>query len=71
MHRFIPFYARQLGFKVIETPVHHRPRIAGEAKYGILNRAIPGLRDLIAMRWMRRRLRSTDFRVIEAKGLDE
>ena len=57
MHRFIPFYARVLGGKVIEQPVHHRPRIAGEAKYGVWNRAIPGLIDLFAARWMRSRLR--------------
>jgi glycosyltransferase involved in cell wall biosynthesis len=57
MHRFIPVYARTLGYMVIETPVHHRPRIAGEAKYGIWNRALPGLRDLFAVRWMRTRLR--------------
>ncbi|QNN22343.1 glycosyltransferase [Planctomycetales bacterium ZRK34] len=57
MHRFIPVYARTLGYTVIEMPVHHRPRTAGEAKYGVWNRALPGLRDLIAVRWMRRRLR--------------
>ncbi len=67
MHRFIPFYARQLGFRVVEVPVHHRPRAAGEAKYGMWNRALPGLRDLIAVRWMRRRLRSTETRPIEPK----
>ena len=42
MHRFIPVTARQLGYTVIETPVRHRPRVAGEAKQG-WNRAIPGL----------------------------
>jgi dolichol-phosphate mannosyltransferase len=57
MHRFIPITARQLGFKVLETPVHHRPRVAGEAKYGIWNRAIPGLIDCLAVRWMDKRRR--------------
>lgn len=57
LHRFIPFYARTLGYEVIEIPVHHRPRTAGEAKYGVWNRALPGLIDLIAVRWMRNRLR--------------
>ena len=66
MHRFIPFYARQLGYRVVEMPVHHRPRVAGEAKYGMWNRALPGLRDLIAVRWMRRRLRSTEARPIDS-----
>ncbi|TVQ55309.1 MAG: glycosyltransferase, partial [Phycisphaerales bacterium] len=45
MHRFIPITARQLGYTVIEVPVKHRPRTAGRAKYGIWNRALPGLID--------------------------
>ena len=57
MHRFIPVTARQLGYTVVEVPVHHRPRVAGEAKYGIWNRAIPGLIDCLAVRWMFKRRR--------------
>ncbi len=64
MHRFIPVTARQLGFTVIETPVNHRPRIAGEAKYGVWNRAIPGLIDCFAVRWMRSRRRATTSRCL-------
>jgi dolichol-phosphate mannosyltransferase len=65
MHRFIPFYARTLGYTVIEHPVHHRPRTAGVAKYGAWNRALPGLRDLIAVRWMRSRLRPVSSEAVE------
>ncbi|MCC6428544.1 MAG: glycosyltransferase family 2 protein [Phycisphaerales bacterium] len=59
MHRFIPVGARQLGYKVIEMPVKHRPRAAGTTKYGlgITKRAIPGLIDCFAVRWMARRRR--------------
>lgn len=59
MHRFIPVTARHLGYKVVEMPVTHRPRTAGETKYGmgIVQRALPGLRDLFAVRWMRNRRR--------------
>lgn len=59
MHRFMPVYARMLGAKVVEQPVHHRPRVAGESKYGmgILNRGLPGLVDCLVMRWMLRRYR--------------
>lgn len=57
MHRFIPVTARHLGYTVVEMPVSHRPRIAGVAKYGIWNRALPGLIDCFAMRWMRKRRR--------------
>lgn len=59
MHRFIPLTARQLGYTVIETPVSHRPRTAGAAKYGVFNRALPGLLDCLAVRWMHRRRRPT------------
>ncbi|RMH26122.1 MAG: glycosyltransferase family 2 protein [Planctomycetota bacterium] len=59
MHRFIPVTARQLGYTVIETPVAHRPRHAGKPKYGmgITKRAIPGLIDCFAVRWMASRRR--------------
>lgn len=65
MHRFIPVYARMLGFNVVEMAVHHRPRTAGDAKYGIWNRALPGLRDLITVRWMRHRLRPVECESVE------
>ncbi len=60
MHRFIPVSARHMGYKVVEMPVTHRPRTAGETKYGmgIVQRALPGLRDLFAVRWMRNRRRA-------------
>jgi hypothetical protein len=61
MHRFIPFTARQLGYRVEEMPVHHRPRTAGWTKYGIRNRAIPGLFDCFAARWMRSRRRGVRY----------
>ncbi len=60
MHRFIPVTARRMGFAVIETPVSHRARHAGEPKYGmgITKRAIPGLIDCFAVRWMGKRRRT-------------
>ena len=58
-YRFIPGSARQMGYTVVETPVNHRPRIAGTTKYGIANRAIPGLIDCIAVRWMNNRRKPT------------
>jgi dolichol-phosphate mannosyltransferase len=58
MHRFMATLARQAGGRVCEVPVRHRPRHAGRAKYGIGNRALRGLRDCFAVRWLRdRRLR--------------
>lgn len=62
MHRFIPVTARHLGYRVEEMGVSHRPRVAGETKYGfgITQRALPGLVDCFAVRWMRARRRPTD-----------
>ena len=62
VHRFIPISAVIHGFKVIEMPVNHRPRTAGETKYGfgIWQRALPGLIDCFAVRWMKNRRRPTD-----------
>lgn len=62
MHRFIPITARHLGYTVVEMPVHHRPRAAGVTKYGfgITQRAIPGLIDLLAVRYMKSRRRPVD-----------
>ena len=60
LHRFIPVTARQLGYSVVELPVAHRSRHAGEPKYGmgITKRAIPGLMDCFAVRWMKSRRRA-------------
>lgn len=62
MHRFVPVTIRDLGGKVVEVPVNHRPRHAGETKYGlgITKRAIPGLIDLFAVRYFRSRRRSVE-----------
>jgi glycosyltransferase involved in cell wall biosynthesis len=57
MHRFMPTLLRYYGFRVIEHPVSHHPRVAGTAKYGVWNRAFRALRDLFAVRWMRARIR--------------
>lgn len=59
LHRFIPAAARHMGYTVVEMPVTHRPRTAGETKYGmgVMSRAIPGLIDCFAVRWMKNRRR--------------
>lgn len=55
MHRFLPNILRIQGFKVVERPIRHRPRISGASKYGINNRLWRGLADCFAMRWYARR----------------
>lgn len=55
MHRFLPTLLRMEGCRVVERPVSHRPRRAGETKYGIGNRLWRGLADLFVVRRLRRR----------------
>ena len=46
LHRFIPVMASSRGFRVVEMPVHHRPRIRGASKYGV-GRFFRGFFDLL------------------------
>ncbi|HEX2971919.1 MAG TPA: glycosyltransferase family 2 protein [Tepidisphaeraceae bacterium] len=55
MHRFLPTLVKMRGYTVLETPVKHSPRFAGTAKYGLRNRALRALVDLLAVRWMKSR----------------
>jgi glycosyltransferase involved in cell wall biosynthesis len=55
LHRFLPIIAAGGGAVVIETPVNHRPRIAGVSKYGVWNRLGRGICDLAMIAWYRRR----------------
>lgn len=70
IHRFIPAISNDLGYKVVEREVSHRPRTAGETKYGmgITKRAIPGLLDLLAVRWMRARRRPITYEDVTPGG---
>jgi glycosyltransferase involved in cell wall biosynthesis len=66
MHRFLPALLQQEGFRVVEVPVRHRPRRAGQSKYGNWGRLWAGLADLWAVRWMARR--RLDYEVVETRG---
>ncbi|HXI04668.1 MAG TPA: glycosyltransferase, partial [Candidatus Saccharimonadales bacterium] len=55
MHRFLPTLIRMAGFRVCQVAVGHRPRVAGRSKYGIGNRLLPTMVDLMAVRWMKSR----------------
>jgi dolichol-phosphate mannosyltransferase len=56
MHRFLPTLLRFHGYRVIEFPVSHHPRRAGESKYGVFNRAGVAFKDLLVVRWMKQRI---------------
>ncbi len=52
MHRFLPTLVRMQGGRIAEMPVNHRPRVAGQTKYGIANRLFRGVRDVLGVRWL-------------------
>lgn len=51
MHRFIPALAAEMGAKIAELPVNHRPRRHGKSKYGI-SRTLRVLLDLITVKFL-------------------
>ncbi len=55
LHRFLPVLVHGGGFKTLEVPVNHRPRVAGVSKYGVWNRLGRGIYDLVAISWYQKR----------------
>ena len=51
MHRFIGPIVEGMGARVAEIPVNHRPRVAGESKYGLM-RTFKVLLDLLTVWFM-------------------
>lgn len=49
MHRYLPALAGQLGPRIVEVEVHHRPRQFGRSKYG-LSRTFGVVRDIVSLR---------------------
>jgi hypothetical protein len=56
MHRFLPTLVKMEGFTVTEIPISHHPRFAGQTHYGVWNRLFASFYDLLAVRWMKRRM---------------
>jgi len=61
MHRFIPALIRNMGWRVTELPVNHRPRVSGVSKYGFGNRALRATMDMLGVRWLNSR--RTQYRI--------
>lgn len=51
MHRFIPAIASEMGVKIAEVEVNHRPRRHGRSKYG-LSRAFRVVLDLVTVKFL-------------------
>jgi dolichol-phosphate mannosyltransferase len=64
MHRFIPALIRNMGWRVTELPVNHRPRVSGVSKYGFGNRALRATMDMFGVRWLNSR--RTQYRIKKA-----
>jgi dolichol-phosphate mannosyltransferase len=56
MHRFMPTLFKIEGFTVTEVPVRTNPRVAGQSNYGVWNRLFASFYDLLAVRWMKKRM---------------
>jgi glycosyltransferase involved in cell wall biosynthesis len=56
MHRFLPTLFKIEGHTVTEIEVTNNPRFAGQSHYGVWNRLFASFYDLLAVRWMKRRM---------------
>lgn len=56
MHRFLPTLFKIEGFTVTEIAVSNNPRFAGQSNYGVWNRLFASFYDLLAVRWMKKRM---------------
>ena len=55
LHRFLPAMILLQKGKIVQIPVKHFPRVAGEAKFGVWNRLIGPLMDCFAYLWMKKK----------------
>jgi len=51
MHRFLPALASEMGVRIAEQPVNHRPRVHGRSKYGI-SRTVRVILDLLTVKFL-------------------
>jgi len=51
MHRFLPALASEMGVRIAEQPVNHRPRVRGQSKYGI-SRTLRVILDLLTVKFL-------------------
>jgi dolichol-phosphate mannosyltransferase len=57
MHRYMVALMLREGFEVRFVEVNHRPRLHGSSKYGVWDRLVVGVTDLMGVRWLQRRYR--------------
>lgn len=57
IHRYLIALMLREGYEVRYVNVAHRPRMTGKSKYGVFDRALVGVSDLIGVRWLQKRFR--------------
>jgi dolichol-phosphate mannosyltransferase len=65
MHRYLVALMLREGYDVRFVEVNDRPRLHGRSKYGVIDRALVSINDLLGVRWLQRRFRG----VIDPKEL--
>jgi dolichol-phosphate mannosyltransferase len=55
MHRFFGPLLQREGCRLVEVPVHHRPRSHGRSHYTLWNRSLQVLIDLVGVAWLMQR----------------
>lgn len=68
IHRFLPAMLMRNGVRLAHVQVSHRPRVAGQSKYGFWNRALVGATDLLGAAWLARRRLPADYKSTEIKA---
>jgi len=58
MHRFLPALFQRYGHPLINHPVRHRARHAGQSKYTNIGRAFVGIFDTMGVIWLVRRTKA-------------
>ncbi len=53
LHRFLPAMILLQKGRVLQVPVRHFPRMAGQSKYNLFNRLMGPLTDCFAYLWMK------------------
>ena len=65
-HRFLGPLFLSAGCRIIQVPVHHRPRPHGRSHYNLWNRSLGVVFDLFGVAWLMRR--SLRYQVLENQG---
>jgi dolichol-phosphate mannosyltransferase len=57
IHRFLPALFKRDGYAIRLVDVGHRPRTRGASKYGVVDRALVSIRDIMGVMWLMKRRR--------------